>query len=138
WLGYGQVLPQAPVATVGTLMYGETFLNRNRDAGERFLQAWLRGVRDWDDALVSGRDLPAILDIISGPTGTRPETVALLRQAGTLTPIPPDGYLDTRAGVAVCDVGKSQGLTGDFDVQELVDPPSADRAVARLGPYQPR
>jgi NitT/TauT family transport system substrate-binding protein len=138
WLGYGQVLPETPVATVGTVMYGENYLNANRDAGERFLQAWLRGVRDWDDAIVGGRDFQEIVDVVSGPTGTPPETLTLLRQAGTLTFMPPDGYVDTRAWVEVVEVWKSQGLIGDFDVRELVDASFAEKAVARLGPYQPR
>ena len=95
-------------------------------------------MRDWDDAVVSGRDFQEIVDIVSGPTGTPPETLTLLRQAGTLTFMPPDGYVDTRAWVEVVEVWKSQGLIGDFNVQDLVDGSFAERAVARLGPYQPR
>src|SRR4051794_4751094 len=138
WLSYGEVLPGLPNVTVGTILYGENFLNRDRDAGERFLQAWLRGVRDWDDAVLSGRDQEAILAIVGEPTRTPPATFALLRQAGTLTLIAPDGKVETPPWAQVVDVWKSQGLIGDFDVRDLVDASFAEQAVSRLGPYQPR
>ena len=138
WLSYGEVLPGLPNVTVGTILYGENFLIRDRDAGERFLQAWLRGVRDWDDAILTGRDQEAILAIISEPTRTPPATFALLRQAGTLTLIAPDGKVETPPWAEVVDVWKSQGLIGDFDVRELVDATFAEQAVSRLGPYTPR
>jgi len=138
WLSYGEVLPGLPNVTVGTILYGENFLNKDRDAGERFFQAWLRGVRDWDDAVLTGRDQEAILAIIGEPTRTPPATFALLRQAGTLTLIAPDGKVETPPWAQIVDVWKSQGLIGDFDVRELVDASFAEQAVARLGPYQPR
>ncbi len=134
WLSYGDVLPDQPNVTVGTIMYGESFLDRDRDAGQRFLQAWLRGVRDWDAAVVSGRDEQAILAIVSEPARTPPATFALLRQSGALTIMPPDGKVETGAWAQVIEVWQGQGLIGEFNVQDLVDPTFAERAVARIGP----
>ena len=135
WHAYAELLPDI---TVGTVMFGESFLSTDRDAGERFLQAWLRGVRDYEDVFSTGRDADEILALIGGPTRTTPETFALFRQTRSLSFLPPDGRIDTRPWAEVVDVWKSQGLVGDFDARTLVDSSFAEKAVGRLGPYRPR
>jgi NitT/TauT family transport system substrate-binding protein len=133
WLSYHEVTPGVPI---GTVIYGDTLLTRERDLGERFLAAWLRGARDYDDAITTGRDLAEIESIMSARMPA--ETWALLLRHNTLLYIPPDGTLDPRPLGEVLDLWKELGLVGDFNVGSLIDPAFAERAVARIGRYQPR
>ena len=44
-----------PNQEVSCLIYGQSFLKEHRDVGVRFMRAYLRGVRYYDDALKGGK-----------------------------------------------------------------------------------
>ncbi|MBX5490785.1 MAG: ABC transporter substrate-binding protein [Chloroflexi bacterium] len=45
----------SPGVQVSNILYGPNFTQRNVDAGQRFMLAYLKGVRDYYDAIIAGR-----------------------------------------------------------------------------------
>ncbi len=55
----------SPGIQVSGIFYGPAFTTRNLDAGQRFLVAYLRGVRDYFDAVIAGRGgREAVVDVL--------------------------------------------------------------------------
>jgi NitT/TauT family transport system substrate-binding protein len=63
-----------PNQQVATLIYGHSFLRDHRDIGVRFMRAYLRGVRYYDDALKGGK--------LAGPNAS--DVIAIMTAATTL------------------------------------------------------
>src|SRR5438067_2274511 len=91
WLSYNEITPGVPI---GTVIYGDALLVRDRDAGDRFLQAWLRGARDYDDAITTGRDLEEVQTVLTARMPA--DTFGLLLRHNTLLYVPPEATLDPR------------------------------------------
>jgi NitT/TauT family transport system substrate-binding protein len=70
WKPFREIVPNAQV---GILVYGPNLLRKNRDAGRRFMVAYLKGVRQYN----LGKT-PRNVDIVSKETGLDP---ALVREA---------------------------------------------------------
>jgi len=135
WVSYNDLAPNVAVSAV---LYGKNFL-QDRDAGARFMEAWLRGVRDYEDAIETGRDLAEIESIIGGPTNTPPAVFEQMSRSHTISWMPPDGSIDVKPWSTVVDVWKSHGLIpNDVQAEALVDSSFAAQASAKLGPYQAR
>ncbi len=67
WIPVQDVIPGAQQ---GTLMFGPTLLEKNREAGRRFLVAYLRGVRQFNRGKT-----PRNVEILASETGLDPELV---------------------------------------------------------------
>jgi NitT/TauT family transport system substrate-binding protein len=63
-----------PNQEVACLIYGHSFLKEHRDVGVRFMRAYLRGVRYYDDALKGGK--------LAGPNAN--DVIAIMTAATTL------------------------------------------------------
>ncbi len=70
--GIGQVLMTGdriyPDQQVAVLLYGPGFWQKRADAATRFMVAYLRGVRDYDDALAGRADRAAVVAILAAHT----------------------------------------------------------------------
>jgi NitT/TauT family transport system substrate-binding protein len=54
-----------PGIQVSNILYGPNFVSRNPDAGQRFMLAYLRGVRDYYNAIIAGRgDRESIIEVL--------------------------------------------------------------------------
>jgi NitT/TauT family transport system substrate-binding protein len=129
-----------PNQEVAVLMYGDTLL-RNRDAGLRFMRAYLKGARYYSDALLNGK--------LAGRTAD--EIITIMVQKGTvknpdlyrrITPnaIDPNGKLNLVSIQRDFDVYKATGLIdGNAKVaaKDVVDVSFAELAAKQLGPYVP-
>lgn len=55
----------SPGVQVSNLMYGPNYTQRNVEAGQRFMTAYLKGVRDYYQAIIGGRgDREAVIDAL--------------------------------------------------------------------------
>ncbi len=126
-----------PNAQTATIMYANTFIEKRRDVAARFMKAYLRAARDFNDALVGGKlagpggdDLVAILakrTVIKNP--------AVLR-AMTMHGVNPDGALNVDSLRKDLAFFKQTGdVTGDVSVDQVLDPSIAQAAASALGPY---
>jgi NitT/TauT family transport system substrate-binding protein len=130
-----------PNQEVAVLIYGGSFMKEHRDVGLRFMRAYLKGVRYYNDALAHGKFAgPTADDVVKILTeSTNVKNAALIRE---MTPngVDPNG----RVNVASMNhdleffrrIGMIQGTIGN--AAEAVDTSFADEVVKQLGPYKPR
>jgi NitT/TauT family transport system substrate-binding protein len=129
-----------PNHQTAVLLYAEDFAKSHADVAQKFMRAYLRGVRDYNDALKNGTisgpgadDIAAILMKHTGATDPR------LYRETTTAAIDPDGKVNVESLSRDLAFFREQGLiTTDIAAQSLVDMSFADRAAADLGPYKPK
>jgi NitT/TauT family transport system substrate-binding protein len=124
-----------PGIQVSTVMYGPNYTTRNPDAGQRFLVAYLRGVRDYYNAIIAnrgGRD--GIVDVLTQYTPLRDR--ALYDRMSWV-------YIDPNLTLNEDDLRTTmqwfldRGLVDrPTDLSNIYDPRFVQNALRVLGPYQ--
>jgi len=123
WKPVHEILPGAQMAV---LTYGPTLLEKNREAGRRFMIAYLRGVRQY------GRGkTPRNLEILARATGLDRDLLA----ENCWQPIRGDGQVNTAALVAFQRWALGKGaLDSVLPPERFWDPSFVDAANEALGP----
>jgi NitT/TauT family transport system substrate-binding protein len=129
-----------PDQQTAATVYSDHFVRNRRDAAERFMRAYLRGVRVYNDALKDGR--------LAGPKAN--EVIPILVKYTTIKDesmfrrmIPsycnPDGEVNVASLQKDLAFFRELGLIEkkEASVDSVVDGSFAKAAVARLGPYRP-
>jgi NitT/TauT family transport system substrate-binding protein len=127
-----------PNAQTATIMFGGDFAEKRKDVAHRFMKAFLRAARDFNDALVDGKltgkggeDLIAILakhTVIKDPNVLRGMVMAGVN---------PDGKLNVDSMKKDLAFFKETGdVTGKVEVDQVVDQSFAEAALKDLGPYK--
>jgi NitT/TauT family transport system substrate-binding protein len=116
---------------VGVLMYGLQFANT--DAAKRFMAAYVKGLRDYNDAFVKNQDLDAVVDIIAKHSATKdPALLKRMVPAG----LNPDGYVNEQSIAGDLDWYFERGHVAQRpDLNRLVDNSYVDYAIQQLGRY---
>lgn len=130
-----------PSAEVSLLLYGDKFIKARPDVARRFMKAFLRGARDFNDVIANGKwkDGAAADDVIKifAKNVNMPE--ATIR---AMTPqfADPDGKVNVaslRTDLAFFkESGDATSKTITADM--IVDLSFAEKAAAELGPYKPK
>jgi NitT/TauT family transport system substrate-binding protein len=126
-----------PNQQIVAMFYGATFL-KNREAGVRFMRAYLRGVRLYNDNLkngrLSGKQADVIMSIFADATHQDRSVLSRVTPSGDN----PDGRLDVLTMRSDLDFFKTQGLidTPAMTADDAVDASFAAEAVKQLGPYR--
>jgi NitT/TauT family transport system substrate-binding protein len=117
------------------LMYSEGFATDHNEVGRRYMVAYVRGLRAYNDAFRAGRDKAEVIRILGEATGV---TDPAIYDKITLPGLNPDG------GVFKESLAEDQtyylrlGLQREpVDVDRLVDNQFVDYALQQLGRYQP-
>jgi NitT/TauT family transport system substrate-binding protein len=131
WVRGDEVYPNQQVAV---LVYSELFPPRQPEAAERFLVAYLQGVRAYNDAFAKGIDKDQVIEAIAHYTGFAPDVVARALPPG----LDPDGAVNVDSLVADAQWYYERGYAKELptDVAALVDDRYRRAAVAALGPYR--
>jgi NitT/TauT family transport system substrate-binding protein len=118
---------------VAVLLYSSAFCGR-ADLAQRFMSAYLKGVRDYNDAFVKNRDRAAIVDVLSKNTNVKkPELYATMVMPG----LDPNGAVNVAGMTSDMEWFLSKGfLKEKVDVSKVVDSTFKDNAVKRLGAYE--
>ena len=129
-----------PDQQTAVTFFSDHFIGGRRDVAERFMRAYLRGVRMYNDALKDGR--------LAGPKAD--EVIAILVKHTTIKDegmfrrmVPsycnPDGEVNVASLRKDLDFFRELGLIEkkDVSVDGVVDVSFAKAAVAKLGPYRP-
>ena len=128
-----EVYPDQPSAA---LFYSSKFATERPEEAAKFMAAYLRGVRDYNDAFgAKKKDQAAIIEILNKHTEKLPPEVwAKMKPVG----LNPDGYLDKKRMKEDVDwfvghkyVEKTLGL------DELVDHTFVDKALQLIGKAKP-
>jgi NitT/TauT family transport system substrate-binding protein len=135
-MGDDQIYPNHQLATV---FYSGQFIKSKPEAARKFMRAYLRGVRDFNDAVVDGK--------LEGPKGEA--VIAILTEdslvkdpdiyrAITVTACDPDGRVNVDSLKEDLDIFRKEGLIeGKVTVEQVLDTSFAEAAVKELGFYQP-
>jgi NitT/TauT family transport system substrate-binding protein len=136
-MGDDVIYPNHQLAVV---LYSSAFIKNSPDAAKRFMRAYLRAVREYNDALSDGK--------IAGPNAA--EVIAILTEYTnikdpavyrTITPqgCNPDGAVHEASLKNDLAFYKEEGqVKGIVTVEQALDNSFVEAAVKELGPYKPR
>ncbi|OFW14173.1 MAG: hypothetical protein A3H27_18220 [Acidobacteria bacterium RIFCSPLOWO2_02_FULL_59_13] len=120
------------------LLYGARFIKDRPDIAKKFMRAYIRGARFYNDAVANAT--------LSGPRGQ--EVIAILTKYSNLKDpnvfkvitafsVDPDGKLNVNSLRKDWQFFKDTGrIDGKVGVDAVVDTSFAERALAELGPYK--
>jgi NitT/TauT family transport system substrate-binding protein len=130
-----------PDQQTAVTFFSDHFIKNRRDVAERFMRAYLRGVRMYNDALKDGR--------LAGPKAN--EVIPILVKYTTIKDesmfrrmVPsycnPDGEVNVASLKKDLEFFRELGLIEkkDASVEGVVENSFARAAVAKLGPYRPQ
>jgi NitT/TauT family transport system substrate-binding protein len=120
---------------IAIIAYGQKVFN-NQDVGRRWMMAYIKGLRDYNDAFgPKKKGYDDVVKILAKDTTVK--DVAVYSQ---ITPagLDPNGKLDTASMQEDIDYYQEAGyLKQKVDLPSLVDTSFQQYAVQQLGPYQP-
>lgn len=128
-----------PDQQVAVLLYNGDFIKKRRDVGERFMLAYLKAARLFNDATAGGKfggkGSDEVVQTIMRTTGLKdPELFKTIIPPG----INPDGKVNTESLAQDLKFFSDNGyLERSGKVEDVVDPSFAVHAVKVLGPYTP-
>ncbi len=129
WKGFADVVPGFQQTVV---VYSPQFAAR-RDLATRWMTAYLRGVRDYNDAFRKNVNRPQTVETLAGDLSIKP---TLFDGMGFMH-IHPDGKVNLASMEEVMRWYVKMGyLSSPVDLARSVDPSFAEAAVTELGPYQ--
>jgi NitT/TauT family transport system substrate-binding protein len=124
-----------PYGEVTMVFYGEKFVKDKPDLALRFMRAYLRGVREYNDALKNGKVSPSsthVIEVMSEYFKLNPDLITKMYAPA----VDPDGKLQMASLQKDLDFFRSQGwVTQPIDLNKVVDLSFAQKASAELGPY---
>jgi NitT/TauT family transport system substrate-binding protein len=128
-----------PNGEIAVLMYAGSFISNHRDTALRFMRAYLKGARYYNDALAHGKlDGPTAADVIKILTETTTVKDPAVFRRMTPNGVSPDGHLNVAAMQRDLDFFKSRGLIdGQTTAAQCIDSSFANEAAKDLGPYKP-
>jgi NitT/TauT family transport system substrate-binding protein len=126
-----------PHQQISVIFYSDKFARERKDVADRFMRAWLRGVRTYNDALKGGKIAGAGAD----------EVVATMAKNFNMNPtLVREMYsqaVEVTGGVNAAGIQKDldfflkQGwVNGQIKASDVIDMSFAQKASAELGPYQ--
>jgi NitT/TauT family transport system substrate-binding protein len=121
------------------LIYGRSFME-NAPLGRRFMTAYLRGIRDFHDALsnghLAGPFAPQLIDIMIKYTNLKDASVYHRLVPNSINP---DGHVNLTSLATDLQIYKDAGLVpASVALAQSVDPSYVDAALKVAGPYRPR
>jgi NitT/TauT family transport system substrate-binding protein len=130
-----EILPHHQIAV---LLYSEDFALKRPDAARRFMRAYLRAVRFYNDALRDGRlDGPTADEVIAILAEATPIKRRDIYKAITPTGMNPDGRVNTESLAYDLAFYREQGLIrGEVTIDAVVDHSFVEAALKELGPYR--
>jgi NitT/TauT family transport system substrate-binding protein len=136
WRPVWELYPEQAVAVI---MYGPNMTERDPDLGRRWMLAYLRGVRLYNDAYA--RNDPAVraavTETLAAATRVAPGLVEQIAAAGRLPGLEPNGRMNADALRDAGEYWRQSGtLTSDITMDQLLDNRFTDYAVQQLGPYR--
>jgi len=123
-----------PYQTIGSLFYNTDWARKNPDAANRFMIAFLKGVRDYHDAMTKGVRREEIIGYFIKHTGMKVRAIYDLIPWGSGNP---DGYESRESVLHQQDWYFRHGyLDSKLSVEKMVDDRYVDHAISVLGKYR--
>ncbi len=131
----GDATDFAPKAQIAMVLASPQFVSQRKDVAQRFMLAYLKGVRDYNDAFVKNKgNKDEIIKIMTNHTALKDP--ALWKKVD-VTGLNPNGQMFVSDIKNQYDWYKSNGgIQGSVDLNKAVDTSLADNAVKILGKYK--
>jgi NitT/TauT family transport system substrate-binding protein len=131
---FGDATDFAPEAQIAMVLGSPEFMNEEQDVSLRFMAAYLKGVRDYNDAFKKGENKDEIINIMTQYTA--------LKDAATwedvyVTGLNPNGEMfidDIRDQYEMYK--KNGAIRGEFNFDEAIDTSVTEKAVKIIGEYE--
>ncbi len=122
-----------PDAQTALLVFG-TSMTKNTDLANRFMTAYIKSLRDYNDAFFKEKDKSTIIDILCKYSVIKePELYEKMFPTG----LNPDGYIKLKGiELDLAWYKENNLLKSDVTLQEAVDHRFVDFAIKTLGTYQ--
>lgn len=129
-----------PGQQLAVLLYGGNFIKNKGDLAQRFMLAYLRGVRFYNDALVGNKlSGPKADDVLRILTESTPIKDASLYRDAIPQYNDPNGRINVPGLAGDLAAYKAYNyIEGNVRVEDAIDPSFAAAAVKALGPYRPQ
>lgn len=132
-LRFGDTTDFAPESQIAMVLASPKFM-ADEELSLRFMTAYLKGVRDYNDAFFKGKDKEAIVDIMVKHTALKDPA---LWERVFVTGLDPNGSMFTDDIKKQYETYKANGaIRGSIDFTKAVDTSLAERAVKQLGVYE--
>lgn len=132
WKTNDEFYPNSQVAVV---LYAPQFMEANPEAAKRFMVAYIKGVRDYNDAFFKNKGKAQIVDLLTRITEIKD---AALFDRMQLTGLNPDGFVYAESVAEDLDWYVKKGLVSEkLDIKKVVDNQYVEYALAKLGRYGP-
>jgi len=126
-----------PYQQISVIFFSDRFATERKEVAEKFMRAWLRGVRSYNDAIKDGKIAGAGAD----------EVVAIMAKSFNMNPaliremysqaVEVTGAVNAAGVQKDLDFFLQQGwVTGQIKASDVIDMSFARKASAELGPYQ--
>ena len=124
-----------PYQQISVIFFSERFATERKEVAEKFMRAWLRGVRSYNDAIKDGKIARAdeVVAIMAKSFNMNPGLIReMYSQAVDVT-----GAVNAAGVQKDLDFFLQQGwVTGQIKASDVIDMSFARKASAELGPYQ--
>jgi NitT/TauT family transport system substrate-binding protein len=126
-----------PHQQISTIFYSDKFARERKDVADKFMRAWLRGVRAYNDAIkggkIAGSGADEVVQTMAKSFNMKPELIRdMYSQA-----VHVDGAVNAAGIQKDLDFFQKQGMVaGQIKASEVIDMSFARNASAGLGPYQ--
>jgi len=136
-MGDDEIYPDHQLAVI---LYGGHFIKEQPEAGRRFMRAYLRAVREYNDSLVAGRiagpNADEIIAILTEYTSVKDPAIYRAISAQGCNP---DGAVNEASLKIDLQFYKDEGhIQGNVTVEQAVDHSFVQAALKELGPYKPK
>ena len=123
---------------VGVITYSEKFSTQRTAVAQKFMNAYVRGIRFYDGAIVNGRltgkNAAEVIEIFS-----RYSTLKDKKLLASIVPtaIDPDGQINLKSFEADYAFYRARGMVkGEVNVAGIIDRRFIDQAIKDMGPYK--
>jgi NitT/TauT family transport system substrate-binding protein len=128
-----------PNAQTAVILYGGEFASKRADVATRFMKAYIRAVRDYNDALkdghIAGKGADELIGIFVRYGNVKDPAVL---KAMTTHGANPDGWVNVDSMKTDWTFFKERGqVKGTVTVDDVLDRRFVDAALKELGPYKP-
>jgi NitT/TauT family transport system substrate-binding protein len=129
-----------PVQTSAVVLFGGDFIAKHRDVAQKFTNAYLQAVRDYDDSLKDGKIAGPGADLVIAALMemTKTSDASLFRDMSASW-CNPDGKVDLASVETDLAYFKAQeGVNPAITSAQALDNSFVEAAVKQLGPYTPK
>lgn len=131
---FGDATDFAPDAQIAMVLGSPSFIEEETDVSLRFMAAYLKGVRDYNDAFLYDEGLDEVIDIMTKHTALKDP--AVWKKVG-VTGLDPNGEMfvdDIKKQFEMYDA--NDAIRGDIDFDHAIDTSMTEKAIEEIGRYE--